>query len=142
MKRHLLYFLLLPLLAAGCSKLEKSGEYYYSGGEKIYLDVRCDMLLLQFTEGLSEMEKQAIVKSNLSLKPWTYHSRSGRDDWTYDGSGGQEIAVLQSSGRISQSIMDQFRKMDGVKALSYVLETGGHFMGVLDEICVKLKTTT
>ena len=64
MKHRFLYLLLLPLLLAGCSKLEKDGLYYYYFSDKIYLSERRDLLYIEFTDGLSEAEKQAIVQSD------------------------------------------------------------------------------
>ena len=89
--------LLLPLLlAAGCSKLEKNGLYYYYFSNKIYLSERRDLLYIEFIDGISEAEKQAIVQSDASL---------------------------QSRGRISGAKFQRFRAMAGVKSLCYMYET-------------------
>lgn len=139
--RTILGAVALLLLAAGCSKLERAGEYYYYFSEKIYLDVRRDMLFLLFEDGLSDARKQEIVRSDGSLKPWTYHSRSGQVDWTADGTGGANIAVLQAAGRISQTKFNRFREMDGVRAVSYMFEKDGIFSGLGDQFYVKLGPT-
>lgn len=131
-------FTCLLLMAAGCSKLERNSAYYYYFNEKIYLDERLDMIFIQFEKGLSEAQKQAVVQSDASLKPWTYHSRIGGGDITYDGSGQSDMAVLQSSGRISQATLNSFRNKEGVVSVSYMFEKDGRFTAVTNELIVKL----
>ena len=115
--------LLLPLLlAAGCSKLEKNGLYYYYFSNKIYLSERRDLLYIEFIDGISEAEKQAIVQSDASLHPWTRQGRTFGSE-TFDGTGGARVAVLQSRGRISGAKFQRFRAMTGVKSLCYMYET-------------------
>lgn len=128
----------LLLAAVGCSKLERNSAYYYYFNEKIYLDERLDMIFIQFEKGLSEAQKQAVVQSDASLKPWTYHSRMGGGDITYDGSGQSDMAVLQSSGRISQAKLNSFRSKDGVLSASYMFEKDGRFTAITNELIVKL----
>ena len=131
-------FTCLLLMAAGCSKLERNSAYYYCFNEKIYLDERLDMIFIQFEKGLSEAQKQAVVQSDASLKPWTYHSRMGGGDITYDGSGQSDMAVLQSSGRISQATLNSFRNKEGVVSVSYMFEKDGRFTAITNELIVKL----
>lgn len=107
-------FTCLLLMAAGCSKLERNSAYYYYFNEKIYLDERLDMIFIQFEKGLSEAQKQAVVQSDASLKPWAYRTRLDGREITYDGSGQSDMAVLQSSGRISQATLNSFRNKEGV----------------------------
>ena len=135
------WLILTLFLAAGCTKLDKSGVYYYSSNEKIYLDVRRDMLFIQFENGFPEEQKKAIVQSDPSLTPWTYH---GRSDWatrTYDGSGIDGIAVLRSNGRIPSSRFNAFLEKEGVRTLSYVYEKNGEFLAVDDHFEVMLKAS-
>lgn len=126
----------LLLLAAGCSKLVKDSAFYYYFNEKIYLDERRDLLFIQFEKDLPEEQKKAIVQSDASLHPWTYHSKM--DNETYDGIGDATFAVLQSSGRISLAKRDAFRKMDGVLWASFLFEKNGQVIAVTNELIVKL----
>lgn len=128
----------LLLLAAGCSKLVKDSAFYYYFNEKIYLDERRDLLFIQFEKDLPEEQKKAIVQSDASLHPWTYHSKMGWGDETYDGIGDATFAVLQSSGRISLAKRDAFRKMDGVLWASFLFEKNGQVIAVTNELIVKL----
>lgn len=139
-----LIWLVIPLLllAAGCSKLENNGLFYYCSNEKIYLTERRDMLFIQFQKGLPEARKQQILGSAPSLHPWTYHSRMGWGDTTYDGLGDATFAVLQSSGRISRNTFNAFRGMDGVESVSYMLGYNDKYMAASDNFAVKLNTTT
>ena len=136
--KHIGILVCLLLLALGCSKLERNSAYYYYFNEKIYLDERRDIIFIQFEKGLSEAQKQAVVQSDASLKPWTYHSRMGGGDISYDGSGQSDLAVLQSSGRISQAKLNSFRSKDGVLSASYMFEKDGRFMAITNELIVKL----
>ena len=132
----------LLLLAAGCSKLENNGLFYYYFNEKIYLTERRDMLFIQFQKGLPEARKQQILESAPSLHPWTYHSRMGWGDNTFDGSGDEVFAVLQSGGRISRNTFNAFRDMDGVESVSYMLGSGDDYLAASDNFAVKLNATT
>ena len=135
--RFWFFLLLLPLLAtAGCSKLDKSSQYYYYFNDKVYLNERRDIVFILFEKGIPEAQKLAIVQSDATLKPWTYHARLG-PDVTYDGSIG-DIAVLQSSGRIHPSKINAIRNKDGVRTASYMFEKDGHFSAVDDTFTVKL----
>ena len=143
MKRILLLpaLALLLCLAAGCSKLDRSSTFYYYFNEKIYLNERKDMLFILFEDGLSDARKQEIIRSDASLRPWTYNSRMGWGDTVYDGTIGN-IAVLQGSGRISQAKFNRFRDLDGVLSLSYMFEKDGHFSAVGNKFFVKLNAST
>ena len=132
----IVYFCLL-LATLGCSKLERNSAFYYYFNEKVYLDERKDMIFIQFEKGLPEGQKQAVVQSEASLKPWTYQSRMG-GNITYDGSGQGDMAVLQSSGRISQSTLNSFRGKEGVLSASYMFEKDGRFSAITNELIVKL----
>lgn len=133
-----LFYLLVPLmLAAGCSKLEQSGAFYYYFNQKIYLDERRDMIFIQFEKNLPVEQKQAIVQSDASLKPWTYQSRMGWGSTTYDGTLG-DSAVLQSSRRISQAKMNALRNREGVLSVSYMFEKDGRFSAIGNDFIVKL----
>lgn len=139
MKRGLSLLLMCSFLVVfGCSKLEKNSAYYYYFNEKIYLDERRDMIFIQFEKGLSEGQKQAVVQSDASLKPWAYRTRLDGREITYDGSGQSDMAVLQSSGRISQATLNSFRNKEGVVSVSYMFEKDGRFTAVTNEIIVKL----
>ena len=141
--RFWITWLLLPLLvAAGCSKLDRSSTYYYYFNEKIYLNECRDMIFIQFEKGLPEAQKLSIVKSDPSLKPWTYHSRRNGNEYSYDGLGQSDIAVLQSSGRISQSRLNAIKNKDGVRSVSYMLEKDGQFIAVDDTFTVMLGGNT
>ena len=131
-------FTCLLLMAAGCSKLGRNGAYYYYFNEKIYLDERLDIFFIQFEKGLSEGQKQAVVQSDASLKPWAYRTRLDGREITYDGSGQSDMAVLQSSGRISQATLNSFRNKEGVVSVSYMFEKDGRFTAVTNELIVKL----
>jgi hypothetical protein len=143
MKHRFLYLLLLPLLLAGCSKLEKDGLYYYYFSDKLYLSERRDLLYIEFTDGLSEAEKQAIVQSDPSLYPWTRPGRTSGPE-TYDGLGVARSAVLQSNGRISNAKFQRFRNKDGVKTLCYMYEMDGSSdpFAVSDHFSVQLSVGT
>ncbi len=135
--RFWFFLLLLPLLAtAGCSKLDKSSQYYYYFNDKVYLNERRDIVFILFEKGIPEAQKLAIVQSDATLKPWTYHARLG-PDVTYDGSIG-DVAVLQSFGRIQPSKINAIRNKDGVRTASYMFEKDGKFYAVDDTFIVKL----
>ena len=141
--RFWIVWLLLPLLAAaGCTKLDRSSTYYYYFNEKIYLNERRDMIFIQFEKGLPEAQKLSIVKSDPSLKPWTYHSRMNGGEYSYDGLGQSDIAVLQSTGRIPQSKLNAIKNKDGVRSVSYMFEKDGHFSAVDDTFTLKLGGNT
>lgn len=134
--KHIVIFACLLLLALGCKKLEKANLYYYYSGEKVYLDVRKDMVFLLFEDGLSDTQKQAFVRSDSALHPWRFMGK------TVDGSDGGKYAVLVAGTRISQSTVDKFLNMEGTKAVSYMCEYEGTPMAATNKFSVMLKGTT
>lgn len=132
----------------GAEALTRSGEqdtqsalFYYAFDEKIYVNERTDILFLKFSEGLSVDQKSAIVKSNPALSPWHLLTWDGQE-FIFDGSGRASVAILQSEESFSQSTLDAFRKMDGVKTLSFLLEKDKEYAAATDEMVVLLKSTS
>lgn len=161
MKHTFLFFSCVALLLSACAKTHPAGTeipeaeattrsgvqdtqsalFYYYFDEKIYVNERTDILYLSFTEGLSVEQKSAIVESNPSLSPWHLHTWDGKE-LIFDGSGRDSAAILQAEAPISQNTLEAFRKIDGVKTLSFLLEKDKSYSAATDEMVVLLKSTS
>ena len=159
MKHTFLFFSCVALLLSACAKTHPAGTevpeaeattrsgvqdtqsalFYYYFDEKIYVNERTDILYLEFTDGLSAEQKKAIVNSNPSLSLWHLHTWDGKE-LIFDGSG--RDAILQAEAPISQNMLEAFRKMDGVKTLSFLLEKDKSYAAATDEMVVLLKSTS
>ena len=161
MKHSVLLFSCVALLLSACAKTQTAGTedsreevstqsgvqdtqsalFYYYFDEKIYVNERTDILYLEFTDGLSAEQKKAIVNSNPSLSPWHLRTWDGEEQ-VFDGSGRDSAAILQSGESFSQNMLEAFRKMDGVKTLSFLLEKDKSYSAATDEMVVLLKSTS
>ena len=159
MKHSVLLFSCVALLLSACAKTQTAGTedsredvstqsgvqdtqsalFYYYFDEKIYVNERTDILYLEFTDGLSAEQKRSIVNSNPSLSPWHLHTWDGKE-LIFDGS--DRDAILQAEAPISQNTLEAFRKMDGVKTLSFLLEKDKSYSAATDEMVVLLKSTS
>lgn len=162
MKHTFLFFSCVALLLSACAKTHPAGTevpeaeattrsggqdaqsalfYYVLGGEKFYVNERTDILYLEFSDGLSAEQKKAIVNSNPSLSPWHLRTWDG-EELVFDGSGRDSAAILQSGESFSQNMLEAFRKMDGVKTLSFLLEKDKSYAAATDEMVVLLESTS
>jgi len=133
--RRVVYTLALGIfISLSLNAQQRSEDFYYYWGEKIYLQQRKDKIYVKFTSSANREQLRTLSSRDTSLQ--TY--KESLDN------GVLRFSVFESKNRneISAISIESHKASPDVISVNYMLESNGKLRGLTDEFIVMLKNTT
>lgn len=116
----------------------KKAVYYYSQGEKVYLEERKDLVAFKFIDSRAEDDFLSSVSKALELRLLDFSEHFQAPYSTIDN-----ILIFQSiKGDVDSLFFNELRSLEGIEFVSHPFENKGRLIVATDEFVVKVVSSS